>query len=114
MQQRTGSFKEGGAKNTFYRFLNATKTNWFRFTSLLAADIVNNDIKGLTDDTRRNVFIIDDSLFDRISCKKTELWSKVFDQTDMHFKKAAQMHILSWSDDGCFNGKSSENLKVQQ
>ena len=37
MQQRTGSFKEGGSKNTFYRFLNATKTNWLRFTSLLAA-----------------------------------------------------------------------------
>ena len=53
MQQRTGSFKEGGAKNTFYRFLNATKTNWFRFTSLLAADIVNNYIKGLTDDKRK-------------------------------------------------------------
>ena len=53
MQQRTGSFKEGGSKNTFYRFLNATKTNWLRFTSLLAADIVNNYITGLTDDKRK-------------------------------------------------------------
>lgn len=113
MQQRTGSFKEGGSKNTFYRFLNATKTNWLRFTSLLAADIVNNYIKGLTDD-KKKVFIIDDSFFNCTSCKKTDLWSKVFDQTDMHFKKAAQMLILSWSDDGCFNGKPSENLKVQQ
>ena len=47
MQQRTGSFKEGFSKNTFYRFLNSTKTNWLRFTSLLAADIVNNDIRDL-------------------------------------------------------------------
>ncbi len=53
MQQRTGSFKEGFSKKTFYRFLNSTKTNWLRFTSLLAADIVNNDIKGLTDDKRK-------------------------------------------------------------
>ena len=98
MQQRTGSFKEGFSKNTFYRFLNCTKTNWLRFTSLLAADIVNNDIKGLTDDKRRNVFIIDDSLFDRSSCKKTELGSKVFDHTDMHFKKGVRMLTLSWSD----------------
>ena len=98
MQQRTGSFKEGFSKNTFYRFLNSTKTNWLRFTSLLAADIVNNDIKGLTDDTRRNVFIIDDSLFDRTSCKKTELGSKVFDHTDMHSKKGFRMLTLSWSD----------------
>ena len=65
MQQRTGSFKEGFSKNTFYRFLNSTKTNWLRFTSLLAADIVNNDLKDLTDEKRTNVFIVDDSLFNR-------------------------------------------------
>ena len=88
MQQRTGSFKEQFSKNTFYRFLNSTKTNWLRFTSLLAADIVNNDIRDLTNQERKNVFIIDDSLFNRTSCKKTELVSRVFDHTDMHSKKA--------------------------
>lgn len=99
MQRRTGSFKEEFSKNTFYRFLNSAKTNWLRFTSLLAADIVNNDIKGLTNDSRKNVFIIDDSLFNRTSCKKTELGSKVFDHTDMHFKKGFRMLTLSWSDE---------------
>ena len=98
MQQRTGSFKEEFSKNTFYRFLNSAKTNWLRFTSLLAADIVNRDIKGLTNDSRKNVFIIDDSLFNRTSCWKTELRSKVFDHTDMHFKKGFRMLTLSWSD----------------
>ena len=98
MQQRTGSFKEEFSKNTFYRFLNSAKTNWLRFTSLLAADIVNRDIKGLTNDSRKNVFIIDDSLFNRTSCRKTELGSKVFDHTDMHFKKGFRMLTLSWSD----------------
>ena len=98
MQQRTGSFKEDFSKNTFYRFLNSAKTNWLRFTSLLAADIVNNDIRDLTNRERKNVFIIDDSLFNRTSCKKTELGSKVFDHTDMHFKKGFRMLTLSWSD----------------
>jgi len=98
MQQRTGSFKEDFSKNTFYRFLNSTKTNWLRFTSLLAADIVNNDIKDLTDESRKNVFIIDDSLFNRSSCKKTELGSKVFDHTSMRFEKGYRMLTLSWSD----------------
>ena len=98
MQQQTGSFKEAFSKNTFYRFLNSAKTNWLRFTSLLAADIVNHDIKGLTNDSRKNVFIIDDSLFNRTSCKKTELGSKVFDHTDMRFKKGFRMLTLSWSD----------------
>ena len=98
MQQRTGSFKEAFSKNTFYRFLNSAKTNRLRFTSLLAADIVNNDIRDLTNQERKNVFTIDDSLFNRTSCKKTELGSKVFDHTDMHFKKGFRMLTLSWSD----------------
>ena len=98
MQQRTGSFTEQFSKNTFYRFLNSVKTNWLRFTSLLAADIVNHDIRDLTDQERKNVFIIDDSLFNRTSCKKTELGSRVFDHTDMHFKKDFRMLTLSWSD----------------
>ncbi|MGN0403207.1 MAG: transposase [Acetatifactor sp.] len=98
MQQRTGSFREDFSKNTFYRFLNFTKTNWLRFTSLLAADIVNNDIKPLTDDSRKNVFIIDDSLINRTSCKKTELGSRVFDHTGMNYKKGFRMLTLSWSD----------------
>lgn len=89
--------RKGFQKTLFIGFLIPQK-NWLRFTSLLAADIVNNDIKGLTDDTRRNVFIIDESLFDRTSCKKTELGSKVFDHTDMHFKKGFRMLTLSWSD----------------
>ena len=37
-------------------------------------------------------------LFNRTSCKKTELGSKVFDHTDMHFKKGFRMLTLSWSD----------------
>jgi hypothetical protein len=98
MQQRTGSFKEDFSKNTFYRFLNSTKTNWIRFTTMLAADVVNNDLKNLTDDSRTNVFIVDDSLFSRSSCKKTELGSRVFDHTDMTYKKGFRMLTLSWSD----------------
>lgn len=98
MQQQTGSFKEAFSKNTFYRFLNSTKTNWLRFTSMLAAGIVNNDIRDLTSDSRKNVFIIDDSLFNRTSCRKTELGSKVFDHTGMNFKKGFRMLTLSWSD----------------
>lgn len=52
MQQRTGSFKKFFSKNTFYRFLNLAK-NWLQFTSLLATDIVNNDIKKLTGEDRK-------------------------------------------------------------
>lgn len=89
MQQRTGSFKEDFSKNTFYRFLNSTKTNWLRFTSLLASRIINNEIQDLTDENRTNVFIVDDTLFSRSSCKKTELGSRVFDHVEMKFGKVS-------------------------
>lgn len=102
MQQKTGSFKESFSKNTVYRFLNSTKTNWLRFTSILASKIVNEDIKSLTSDEREDVFIIDDSLFNRSSCKKTELASRVFDHTDMKHKKGYRLLSLGWSDGNTF------------
>lgn len=102
MQQRTGSFKENFSKNTFYRFLNSAKTNWFRFTSMLASQIINNEVKTLTDEKRTNVFIIDDTLFNRTSCKKTELGSRVFDHVEMKFRKGFRLLTLGWSDGNTF------------
>ena len=40
MQQRSGSFKEGFSKNTFYRFLNSTKTNWLRFLRQILSTMI--------------------------------------------------------------------------
>ena len=102
MQQRTGSFKEGFSKNTFYRFLNSSKTNWLRFTSSLASEIINGDIKNLTDEKRVNVFIVDDTLFNRTSCKKTELGSRVFDHVGMKFRKGFRLLTIGWSDGNTF------------
>lgn len=102
MQQTTGTYREDFSKNTYYRFLNSVKTNWLRFTSLLASDIISHDVKDLTDDERVNVFIVDDSLFNRTGCKKTELASRVFDHTDMRYKKGYRMLTLGWSDGNTF------------
>ena len=102
MQKRTGSFKEDFSKNTFYRFLNSVKTNWLRFTSSLASEIINHEIKDLTDKNRVNVFIVDDTLFSRTSCKKTELGSRVFDHVAMKFRKGFRLLTLGWSDGNTF------------
>ena len=67
MQRKTGSFEENFCKNTVYRFLNSAKTNWHRFTTLLSSGIINDFMKPLTSEERKDVFIIDDSLFDRSS-----------------------------------------------
>lgn len=102
MQRKTGVFKESFSKNTVYRFLNSTKTNWQRFTTLLSANIINDFMKPLTSDDRKDVFIIDDSLFDRSRSKKTELLAKVFDHCSMKYKRGYRMLTLGWSDGNSF------------
>ena len=94
MQRKTGIFKEDFFKNTVYRFINSPKTNWQRFTTLLSANIVNDFMKPLTSEDRKDVFIIDDSLFDRSRSKKTELHEKVFDHCSMKYKRGYRMLTL--------------------
>ena len=97
MQQRTGSFQELFSKNTFYRFMNSSRTNWMKFTTLLSKSVIDT-LEPLTDEDRVNAFIVDDSLFERTSCRKTELGSKVFDHVSMRYTKGFRLMALSWTD----------------
>ena len=101
MQQKTGSFREMFSKNTFYRFLNNPKTNWLRFTTLLSKKIADT-VEPLTDETRVNAFVVDDSLFERTSCRKTELGSRVFDHTSMRYCQGYRLMTLGWTDGNTF------------
>ena len=101
MQMRTGKFNHDFSKNTIYRFLNSTKTNWLRFTTVLSKKIVDF-MSSLTDEGRINAFIIDDSLFERTSCKKTELGARVFDHCSMKFKLGYRLMTLGWTDGNSF------------
>ena len=102
MQRKTGVFDGSFCKNTVYRFLNNPRINWLRFTTLLSTRIINGFMKPLTDEKRKDVFIIDDSLFDRSRSKKTELLAKVFDHCSMKFKCGYRMLTLGWSDGNSF------------
>ncbi len=101
MQQRTGSYRESFSKNTFYRFLNNAKANWMRFTSLLSKKVADA-IEPLTNEDRVNAFVVDDSLFERTSCKKTELGSRIFDHTTMRYRKGFRLMTLGWTDGNTF------------
>ena len=101
MQQKTGSFKESFSKNTFYRFLNSPKTNWLRFTTLLSKKVADA-VEPLTSEDRVNAFVVDDSLFERTSCKQTELGSRVFDHTSMKYCKVFRLMTLGWTDGNTF------------
>ena len=102
MQIITNRFNEGFSKNTVYRFLNSTKTNWERFTVLLSENIVNGFLRPLTDEKRRDVFIFDDSSFCKRGYKKTELVARVFDHVEMKYIKGFRMLTLGWSDGNTF------------
>ena len=101
MQQKTGSFTESFSKNTFYRFLNSPKTNWLRFTTLLSKKVADA-VEPLTSEDRVNAFVVDDSLFERTSCKQTELGSRVFDHTSMKYCKGFRLMTLGWTDGNTF------------
>lgn len=102
MQMKTGTFEGNFSKNTIYRFMNNARTNWQRFTALLSASIICSFMKPLTDEKRKDVFIVDDSLFDRSRSKKVELLARVFDHCSMKYRSGFRMLTLGWSDGNSF------------
>ena len=100
MQKKTGSFKEDFSENAYYRLLRRAHSNWLRFTTMLSEKIINEHLRKLTSDNRADCFVVDDSLYERIGYKHTELASKVFDHVSMKFKKGFRMMTLGWTD-GC-------------
>ena len=89
------------AKNTYYRFLNNPRINWLRFTTMLSKAVADT-VEPLTEDDRINAFVVDDSLFERTSCKMTELGSRVFDHVSMRFRKGFRLMALGWTDGNTF------------
>ncbi len=102
MQMKTGTFEGAFSKNTIYRFLNDARINWQRFATLLSSHIICHFMKPLTDEKRKDVFIVDDSLFDRPRSKKVELLAKVFDHCSMKYRAGLRMLTLGWPDGNSF------------
>ena len=90
------------AKDTFYRFMNSSRTNWRRFTTQLSACIIQEALEPLTAADRHNVFIIDDSIFSRSRSKKVELLAKVYDHAHGIYTYGFRMLTLGWSDGNTF------------
>ncbi len=100
MQSKIGSLNEHFKKNTYYRFFKDVQGNWLRFTTLLSERIINQYLRPLTSQNRDTCFAIDDTLYERIGYKKTELAAKVFDHVNMMYRKGFRLLTLGWTD-GC-------------
>jgi hypothetical protein len=89
-------------KDTFYRFINSCRINWMKFTTLLAAKVVRDMIEPLTDKTRVNVFIVDDTPYERNRSKKVELLSRVYDHCKKTYFRGFRLLTLGFSDGNSF------------
>ena len=52
----------------------------------------------MTNENRRNAFVIDDTIFERNGSKKVELLAKVYDHARHRFTHGFRMLTLGWSD----------------
>ena len=98
----TGRNTPGFAKDTVYRFMKMLQINWIRFTTLLASRIIRDAIVPLDSEERKNVLIIDDSLFERNRSKKVELLAKTYDHANHRYRFGFRMLTLGWSDGSTF------------
>ncbi len=60
-------------KNTAYRFLNNPSYNWRKLLLILVTQIIYT-INKLTSEDRKNVIIVDDTLFDRKEVSLLNFW----------------------------------------
>jgi len=88
--------------DTVYHLINSLHINWIRFTTILESRIISESVEDLTDESRVNVMIIDDSMFECASSKKVELLAKTHYHTKHAFKYGFRMLTLGWSDGNTF------------
>ena len=89
-------------KDTFYRFINSCRINWFKFTTMLSSAVINGLIAGATNEKRVNVFIVDDTVYTRERSEKVELLSWVRDHAKRISVRGFRLLTLGWSDGNSF------------
>ena len=97
-------FAQGFFKDTVYRFLNQKRVNWLAFLLIVAGRVIAN-IDRLTSEKRRCAFVIDDTVFQILYAKKTELVSRVYDhaaKVGSKYKWGYRMLTLGWTDGASF------------
>ncbi len=102
ISMRSGRDTADFDKDTVYRFKNSIKVNWLHFITLLSAKIIKETIEKLTNESRVNVLIVDDSVCQRDRSKKVELLAKVFDHSKNKYRRGFRMLTLGWSDGNTF------------
>lgn len=85
------------SKNTYYRFLNNTRFNWYKFITLLSTKVIAY-FDTLTKPERVMCLVLDDSVVERSRSKKVELLSYVYNHVIGKTVKGFNMLSLGWTD----------------
>ena len=112
---------QGFCKDTVYRFLNQMHVNWQAILLTIAGKVVY-DIDKLTSEVRLSAYVIDDTTYEILYAKKTELVSKIYDHAEKgknRFKWGFRMLTLGWTDGVsfiplAFRHLASSDLKKQR
>ncbi|MDN6140774.1 MAG: transposase [Tetragenococcus koreensis] len=91
----------GFSDKTFRNLLNNGKINWQRFLILLSKNVIDF-IRPLTEEDRKEVFIVDDSIYERLNAKNVALCGWQYDHANHKNKKGFRFLQLGWSDGNTF------------
>lgn len=89
------------SKDVAYDFLKNPRYNWRKLLLFIAIK-VSVYFSELTDESRENVLIIDDTLWDRSRSKSVELLARVYDHCTHTYLKGFRILSLGWSDGASF------------
>ena len=85
-------------RDTVYRLKNSVRINWERFTTLLSARIITESLQPAVSEKRRDVFIVDDTIFERNRSRNVELLAWKYDHAKHRTIRGFQLLTLNWSD----------------
>lgn len=91
----------GFSDKTFRNLLNNGKINWQRFLILMSKNVIDF-LRPLTEKDRKEVFIVDDSMYERLNAKNVELCGWQYDHANHKNKKGFRFLQLGWSDGNTF------------
>ena len=93
---QTDTFYGDYKKDTYYRFGLLPHANWERLQIEVSHSVIT-DIENATDSNHANALIFDDSLYQRMRGKGTQLCSKVFDHNDRKTRLGFRMMTGGWT-----------------
>jgi len=85
------------SEKTYRNLLNNPKIDWQVFLACLAQKVTAY-FSTFTSEERKNVFIVDDSMYERLNVKKVELAALQYDHASHTYKKGFRFLQLGWSD----------------